>query len=943
MIPTAPVPPPQAAPSPFPPPTERGWARWRHHWERSLRHRLLALGLMPLLVAFPAVIAVLWLVGGHQASALLEGNVRSQLTGARNYLDGQQADIRNKVSQLARSGSMARLIDEPSRQKELNQTLRQSAQSSGLDYLLVVDSAGRILGSSADVAGDLPPQGSHVIRQALIGVATVAFERFDPMQMARLSPALAEQSRVELQDGTGSIETRGLLIHAAAHFPLGVNSPDAVLVGGILLNRNFALIEHLREVIYPVGSLPDNAEGMNAILVDRVTVTSSRQRLQGQRRIGQPVPQEVAEQVLDRGLPWVGRLDFGDASHYVGYEPLVDGEGRRVGMLAAAFPDAPYGRMTTVVLGSIGALMALTLLAISWVFLQAGRELTHRLGVIVLAMDAVRAGRRETRVGPPPRQDELGALACTFDELLDTIAAQDAARRAAQQTLADEASRRRALFENERDGIVILDQDGSVFEANPTSLAMLGYSAGELARTRLEDWDLRFSRDGLAGLLREVGPTGGLVETRHRRRDGSEYQAEVSVSLAQWGSRSFALLSLRDITERKAVADELDRYRLKLETLVEERTRELVDRTEQLDAIFALSPDGFVSFDRDRRVRFVNQAFCAMTGIPPDQALGADEDSLAAMLAAKGPTGRAFPGMEALRSARRPTPTDDAAPHDDAAGATATAARQGFELLGPPTRVIQAGVRTSGAQNVSQVLYLRDVTHETQVDRMKSEFLNTAAHELRTPMTSIFGFAQLLRTREMGADKRQQIIDTILRQSELMIAIINQLLDLARIEARMGSDFVVEPLTLRQAVGLTVTDFRPPDGRAGPVVETGGQDPVVMADAQKLQQALLNVLSNAYKYSAQGGEVRVSLLLDDAQGRRRAGVRVRDQGIGMNEEQRQRMFERFYRADASGNVPGTGLGMAIVKEIVELLRGEVEVSSQPGQGTSVTIWLPLAP
>ena len=940
MLPSEPAPAPAAVASPFPPPPQRGWARWRHQWERSLRHRLLALGLMPLLVAFPAFIAVLWVVGGHQANALLEGNVRGHLTGARNYLDGQKADTRNKVSQLVRSGPLVRLTGEPARREELDLTLRQAAQSSGLDYLLVVDFKGRILGSSADVEGEVHLQHSHVIRQALIGVATVAFERFDEAQLAQFSPALAAQSRVELEDGVGGVESRGLLVNAAAHFPLGVNSPDAVLVGGILLNRNFALIEHLREVIYPVGSLPGNAEGTSAILVDRVSVSSNRQRLQGQRKIGRRVPNEVAAQVLDKGQPWVGRLDLGDAPHYVGYEPISDGEGQRVGMLAVAFPDAPYGRMTSVVLASIGALMALTLLAISWVFVRAGRELTQRLGVIVLAMDAVRAGRRDTRVGASSRQDELGALARTFDELLDTIAAQDAAQRAAQQTLADEASRRRALFENERDGIVILDADGSVFEANPTCLTMLGYSGEELARTKLQDWDLRFSSEGLPALLREVGPGGGLIETTHLRKDGTEYQAEVSVSLARWGSRSFALLSLRDITERKAVADELDRYRLKLETLVEERTRELVDRTEQLDAIFELSPDGFVSFDRERRVRFVNHAFTMLTGIPAERALGADEATLSGMLTRMGPAGRAFPGMDALCSSRRQVHPHDPADADEAG--TSTSMRQSFELLGPPSRVIQAGVRTSGALNVSQVLYLRDVTHETQVDRMKSEFLNTAAHELRTPMTSIFGFAQLLRAREMGPDKRHQIVDTILRQSELMIAIINQLLDLARIEARMGSDFVIESLPLQQVVTLTVTDFRPPDGRGNPIVEPCADNLVVRADAQKLQQALLNVLSNAYKYSPQGGEVRVRLLRDGQGSRRRAAVQVLDQGIGMTDEQRQRMFERFYRADASGSVPGTGLGMSIVKEIVELLGGEVEVDSEPARGTRVTIWLPLS-
>ncbi|TXC66512.1 HAMP domain-containing histidine kinase [Piscinibacter aquaticus] len=279
----------------------------------------------------------------------------------------------------------------------------------------------------------------------------------------------------------------------------------------------------------------------------------------------------------------------------------------------------------------------------------------------------------------------------------------------------------------------------------------------------------------------------------------------------------------------------------------------------------------------------------------------------------------AFPGLAALR--------------DSGQGAT-------FELQQPVRRVLSARMQLASAAHVSQVLYVRDVTHETEVDRMKSEFLTTAAHELRTPMTSIYGYVELLLAREMPAPRQRAVLDTVSRQSTLMMAIINQLLDLARIEARRGSDFELERLDLAAAAAATAADYRPPEGREAPRFAAAAQPMPVQADARKLQQALLNILSNAYKYSPAGGAVEISFRRDEHGGRVRHGVAMRDHGIGMNETQRSRIFERFYRADASGNIPGTGLGMSIVKEIVELHGGSVDIDSAPGAGTCMTVWLP---
>lgn len=347
------------------------------------------------------------------------------------------------------------------------------------------------------------------------------------------------------------------------------------------------------------------------------------------------------------------------------------------------------------------------------------------------------------------------------------------------------------------------------------------------------------------------------------------------------------------------------------------------DRNEQLDAIFSLSPDGFVSFDAQHRVKYVNPAFLRMTVAQADKLQGMDERDfslwLGAMCDAKAP----FRGIDALRMQK-------------------DGAREMIEVDSFGKRVLQVRYRPSETASVSQILYFRDVTHETVVDQMKSEFLSTAAHELRTPMASIYGFTELLLNQQHDRDTEKEFLGIVYRQAELMVRIIDELLDLARIEARKGKDFVLSSVDMQAMLNDLVRTYVPPGGRAAPHLEMPELPLVVKADAGKLRQALLNVVVNAYKFSPEGGSVDIKLApVPGADSQvARVMVVISDHGIGMTPEQLQQVCNRFYRADASGKVPGTGLGMAIVKEIVELHHGEIDISSQWGEGTQVTLTFP---
>lgn len=433
-------------------------------------------------------------------------------------------------------------------------------------------------------------------------------------------------------------------------------------------------------------------------------------------------------------------------------------------------------------------------------------------------------------------------------------------------------------------------------------------SEGPVARDRAYDWQTRLAIADRTWALR-------VMPTEDYLRQQPNWQAMMV------GAGGLALAALLQVlilvaTGRTSI----------IQRKVDEQTAELkakgsalVERNIQLDALFSLSPDAFVAFAADGRVQFVNPAFQALTGIRPDEVVGKDEKRLDDELRRRSDPAEAFAGVAAFFG------VTGAPPHPP-----------GTLILKEPRHAVLSiiGVHSESA-SMPRILYLHEITRETEIDRMKSEFLSHAAHELRTPMTSILGFSELLLRREVDAAKRQELLEIIHRQTQWLVVIINELLDLSRIEARRGSDLKIEPVDLCGLATAAARDLSLDGVRWRLVVDLPPRPVHVRADQAKLRQALANVLSNAVKYSPGGGEIRVALVA--AQGR--AGIAVSDQGIGMTPEQLTHVGERFWRADTSGKTPGTGLGLTIVKEILNLLGGSLEIRSQFGAATTVMLWL----
>ncbi len=375
-----------------------------------------------------------------------------------------------------------------------------------------------------------------------------------------------------------------------------------------------------------------------------------------------------------------------------------------------------------------------------------------------------------------------------------------------------------------------------------------------------------------------------------------------------------------------------------VQTDISERIRnheELQQRTERLNTIFDLSPDGFVALDERGIVTVVNPAFERMTGIVAAELVGHPEGTLADRLA------EICRGSE---SVERPGAAVETLPLVE--GGAVPQRSLGGELLHlavPTQRTLLRRIRHSRGAGHETVMYFRDITRELEVDRMKSEFLSMAAHELRTPMASIFGFTELLMRRSFDEGRRQDMLSTIHRQAGLLINLVNELLDLARIEARRGKDFHRRVQSLAPIIESTLAGILMHNDPRKVQAELPDEPVHVLVDESKLSLALTNVISNAYKYSAKDKPIRLMLMRREGGGRAEVGICVQDQGIGMTAQQQERLFERFFRADTSGNVPGTGLGMTIVKEIIELLDGHIEVHSEFGRGSAVTLWFQVVP
>jgi PAS domain S-box-containing protein len=244
------------------------------------------------------------------------------------------------------------------------------------------------------------------------------------------------------------------------------------------------------------------------------------------------------------------------------------------------------------------------------------------------------------------------------------------------------------------------------------------------------------------------------------------------------------------------------------------------------------------------------------------------------------------------------------------------------------------------------VSIFRDITHEVEVDRLKSEFVATVSHELRTPMTAIKGYVDLLVMGATGAlnDNQMHFLGIVRNNIDRLNILVDDLLDISRIEAgRISVD--AQPVDLREIaedILAEVLNRSQTDGKRMAIsLDAPKSVPPVAGDSARVRQILDNLVDNAYSYTPQDGTIHVNIQQKDGE----LQVDVQDNGVGISPEDQTRVFDRFFRGEHPFVLatPGTGLGLPIVRELVEMHRGRIWMTSAgvPGEGSTFSFTLPI--
>jgi PAS domain S-box-containing protein len=476
----------------------------------------------------------------------------------------------------------------------------------------------------------------------------------------------------------------------------------------------------------------------------------------------------------------------------------------------------------------------------------------------------------------------------------------------AHAALAEEAIRRRLLVEQSRDGIVILDQNGKVYEANQRYAEMLGYSAEEVRELYVWDWDAQWTREELLEMVRHVDATGDHFETRHRRKDGTFLEVEISTNGAVLGGQKLVFCVCRDISERKAAE------------------RALKESEEKYRLVFEKAPLGIVHYDRTSTITDSNEMFAEIIGAPKGKFIGFhmirqlrdDKMRQAVVASLKGEVGY-YEGDYVSVTAGKLTPV-----------------RAIYQPLFSLDGVIAGGV------GIFEDITERQKAEAERLHFSKLESLATLAggivHDFNNILTAIMGNISLAKLDQYDGQRLTDAENACLRAKALALQLltfakggapIKELISVARLLTETGS-FACRGANVR-------CEFSLPDNLWA-----------VNADPSQLGQVSHNLVINAIQAMPTGGVITVQgenlvveagsdLPLDPG---KYVKISIQDQGLGIPAEYLPRIFDPYFTTKQMGS----GLGLATAYSIIKAHQGHIAVESTLGKGTIFQVYLPAA-
>ncbi|WP_420959472.1 histidine kinase dimerization/phospho-acceptor domain-containing protein [Brucella sp. IR073] len=483
---------------------------------------------------------------------------------------------------------------------------------------------------------------------------------------------------------------------------------------------------------------------------------------------------------------------------------------------------------------------------------------------------------------------------------------------------------------------VLVHAGDILYYANQALLELTGYETPEALA----------EAGGLAALFaeREVDENGRPGAMMLRRADGGEQAVEAHLQSISWQGGRALMLSLMPKPELAAAKSPQPKA---ADDLTDEERQALETRIEELTSILDTATDGVVIIGPDGLIRSMNHSAAALFGYEPQEIKG-----------------KSFSMLFAIESQRAALDYLDGLSHNG----VASVLNDGREVIGREAqgRFIPMFMTIGKlAASNSYCAVLRDITQWKRAEEeltnarreaerassQKTEFLARISHEIRTPLNAIIGFSELMadeRFGPIGNERYRDYLRDINRSGNHVLALVNDLLDISKIEAG-GLDMEFEAVSLNEAIAEAVAIMQPQANRERVIIRSSfpANLPDIVADARSIKQIALNLLSNAVRFTAPGGQVIVSTSYEPNGG---VVMRVRDTGIGMSPAEVEQALKPFKQVNAQRHNPadghadwrhdGTGLGLPLTKAMVEANRAVFSIESAPGSGTTVEVAFP---